>query len=272
MSEAANIEPSPVITATQNRRPELGSGEEEKGGNAPGSTEDNVISDGPIMGGPSPIPGQPHSPTSLEPLFQGSRLPFDDDYEMGLFDPPEFVGVPPRAATNDTEAAAQLLHGIDDLSNWEPTPSIDSHSRNDRPPPAFDHAFGLWYKSSESGERHEGGENTLYKKVDRVHARRVVEEELEYGWELLQGFIRNSTWMGPVQLGRRMNRLVNRISSTCVVVPPVNEADEITIFFQVWCARGQDQLGRVFERGGQLPESTGSPSEVERSSLACAKS
>ena len=242
ISEAANNEPSPIITATQTRRPELGSGEEEQGeegGDVPCSIEGDVISDGPIMGGLSPIPGQPHSPTSLEPLFQGSRLPFDDDYEMGLFNAPESVGVPPM--TNDTEEAARLLHGIDDLSHWEPTPSIDSHSRNDRPPPTFDHAFGLWYKSSESGERHEGGENNLYKKVDRVQENRVVEEELEYGWELLQGFIRISTWMRPVQLGRRMNRLVNRISSTCVVVPPVNEADEITssfFFFSKFDAHG----------------------------------
>ena len=224
ISEAANNEPSLAITPTRNWLVELGSEEEEQdeeGGIVPGSAEDGVISDGPIMGVPTPIPEQRHSPTALEPLFQGGGSPFGDDYEMDPLNPEfdDVLSFPPMAATNEVEAAARLLHGIDDLSNWEPTPSIYSYSQRDRAPPTFDNAFGLWCNSSESMERHEGEENTLYKEFDRVQANRVLEEELQYGWELLEEFIQFSTWMSPAQLGRRINRLVSSFSFNCVVVP-----------------------------------------------------
>jgi hypothetical protein len=138
-------------------------------------------------------PEQRHSATPLESLFR----------EMS---PLDFVGAPLGEAINDGEATAQLLDGID-LSSWDPTPSI--HSRNDRPTPTFDNAFGLWYNGSESVERDEGGDNTLYREFDGVQASRVREDELQYGWELLERFNQISTWMGPVQLGRRMKNLVN---------------------------------------------------------------
>ena len=212
--EAANNRPSHVVTPSQNQPLKLGSGEgaqREEGGSIPGSTEDEVISDGPIMGELSPISEQqPRSPTPLESLFQGSGSPFGGDCDM---DPlhREFVGVPcvpPGLATNEAETA-QLLDGIDEVSNWEPTASIRSHSRSDHPPPTVANAFGLWYKSNESMERQEDSDNTLYKELDRVDASRVGEDEDKYGWELVRRHIRDSTWMSPAQLGRRINRLVS---------------------------------------------------------------
>ncbi len=211
--EAANNEPSHFVTPSQNQPLELGTGEEERGkegGIISGSTEDDIISGGPIMGALSPISEQPRSPTPLEPLFQGGGSPFGDDCDM---DPPnrELVGVPrvpPRLATNEAETASRLLGEIDGLSSWEPSPSIHSFSRNNLPPPTSDSAFGLRYNNRESMERHEDGVNTLYKEFDRIHGSRVGEDEGEYGFELLQRLIRTSGWMDPARLGREINRRV----------------------------------------------------------------
>lgn len=171
----------------------------------PGSTEDDIISDD-TMGATSPI-------TELESLFQSQF-----DCEMHPLNR-ESVGVPcvSRAATNDAEAAEQLLHGIEDLSHWEPTPSIHSNARSDRPPPTSHNAFGLWYNSSESMERHEDEDNTLYKECGRVQGSQVRENEDKYGRKLLEHFIRISTWASPAQLGRQINRLVRSPSLNWVV-------------------------------------------------------
>lgn len=220
---------SPAITLTQHQPLELGSGEEEQdqeGGIVSGSLEDEVISDSPITGVPSTILEEPHSPTPLERLFRGSRSPVSQfGEEMDQFNY-ELIGVselPPSAATNNADATEQLLHGIDDLSNWEPTPSIHSHSRRDRLPPTFDKSVGLWYHSNTFGERYQSEDDGLYKKFGRVQASRVREDELQYGWELIQGFIRTSIWISPANLGKQVNHLVSNFSFLTASLYPANE-------------------------------------------------
>ena len=122
----------------------------------------------------------------------------------------------PEEASSPAEAAAQLLRGID-LSEWEPTPSIHRTPHSDRP---SDDPFGLWYNSTEpmEDEDEDEDEGTLYK----TQASRVRKDEDEYGWELLQKFIRISTWTSPAQLGRQINRLVRS--------PPSNWVAKLTKF------------------------------------------
>ena len=218
---AAHNMPSHVVTPSQNQPLELGSGEEEQreeGGSIPDSPEDDVMSDGPIMGALSPISEQPRSPTPLELLFQGSGSPFGDDCDMDPLNR-KFVGVPcvpPRLATDEAETA-QLLDGIDEVSSWELTASIRSHSRSDNAPPTVANEFELCYKRSGSMERHEDSDDTLYKELDRVDASRVEEDEDKYGWELVRRHIRVCNWTSPAQLGRRINRLVSCPSFNWVV-------------------------------------------------------
>lgn len=210
---AAN-EASRVVTP---KHADLGNGrevQEENGEIVPGSLEDEVMSDGPMMGALSPNLEQPCSPISLEHLFRenGSlESLFGDSNEMRPLSR-EFVGIPPlppRAATSDGEATAQLLHGIDNLSNWEPTPSIHSYSRRDCPPPTYDKTWGLWHNSNAAMERCQHEEDIVYKELSVVRASRVREEELRYGWELIREFIRTSVMIKPAQLGSRINRMVS---------------------------------------------------------------
>jgi len=206
--DAAN---SPAIT--------LGSGEEGQDEERRSPPEDQVISESPIMGAPSPMVEQPHSPTPLERLFQGngSPVPWFGE-QIDLFNR-ELFGVPPLPpwaaadrADADADATAQLLEGIDGLSNWEPTPSIHSHSQRDRLPLTFDKSVGLWYNSNTSAERYQREDDGVYKDIGSVQTSRVREDELEYGWELIRGFIRMSVWMSPAKLGKQVNRLVNSLS------------------------------------------------------------
>lgn len=222
ISEISNNEPSPAVTPTQRKHPELGSGGEgEEAGGIPGSPEDEAIFDD-SPDASSPILERPHSLTPLGPLFQSPGFTFDDNDEMDIFDG-ELVGIPPlplRAPTHRAEATAQLLHGIDNLSNWEPTPSIRGYSRRDCLPPTFDTEWGMWYNGSASTVRYPRENDTLYEELCTVQASRVQEEELRYGWELVEGFIQTTIWMSPARLGKQINRLV----SGCMWLYPVNES------------------------------------------------
>ena len=217
--------PTPISTQQQSQPQEERSPLPLEEFNISEAANNDDFSDGLIMGAPSLI--QPPTPLQpLQPLSRGSYSPLGQggDYEMGPHIHDEYLGVSPpppsggRAAT-DAEAIARLFDGIDDVSSWEPTPSIHSLSRNDRPSPTFNSEYGLWYNGSQSRERHEGVDDTLYRRFGEVQASRVREEEVEYGWELLEGFIRKSTFLSPVQLGRRIDRLVNSFPFSLCVVP-----------------------------------------------------
>jgi hypothetical protein len=222
--------PSPIITPPRDQDPELGSGEEE-GEIIPGSPEDKFVSD---------------DTTSLESLLRG---------------------IPPPGEATQTEAAAGLLDGINDLSAFEPTPSVQSYSRRDCRPGTFDPEVGLWYHAPV--EEHQCEETAPpYKEVTRVQANRVREGELQYGWELVQKFIEGSTWTSAERIGKELNHLVSNICSS-ICCTQWMKADKIT--FQVWRS-WRDRLGGVSKRGQKPHKGTGSPPEMETSPLACATS
>jgi hypothetical protein len=217
LSGAANDEASCPVTP---KHADLGNGgevQEEDGEIAPGSLEDEVMSGGPMMDAISPILEQPCSPISLEHLFRESGS-LESLFGGGNGMCPlnrEPVGSPPlapRAATSDGDATAQLLHGIDNLSHWEPTPSIRSYSRRDQLPPTYDTTWGLWNNSNAAMERYQHEEDILYKELSIVRAGRVREEEVQYGWELIREFIRTSVMIKPAQLGNRINRMVSKFT------------------------------------------------------------
>lgn len=224
--EAAN---SPTIPLTQDQPLELGSGDEgqdQEDGIIPGSPEDENISDSPISGvGSSILEQQAPSPIPLEQLFQGTESPmssFSDEMDLFNCAPVDVPPLPPRAATINDDATEQLLHGIDGLSHWEPTPSIHSYARRDvvsptfdesdlPAPPLFDESVGLWHHSNTSGEIYHREENVFYEDSSGVQASRVRNDELQYGWELIEGFIQTSIWITPARLGKQINRLVSGV-------------------------------------------------------------
>lgn len=213
--EAAN---SPIIPLTHDQPLELGSGDEgqdQEDGIIPGSPEDENISDSPISGvGSSILEQQAPSPILLERLFQGTGSPvssFSDEMNLFNYEPVDNPPLAPRAATIDGDATEQLLHGIDGLSHWEPTPSIHSYARRDCLPPTFDESVGLWHNSNTSGERYHREENEFYEDPGGVQASRVLNDELQYGWELIEGFIQTSIWISPAKLGKQINRLVSGV-------------------------------------------------------------
>jgi hypothetical protein len=209
ISVAANVELSPAVTLTQKRHRELETGgdeQEEAGGIISGSPEDGVIPGSPMVDAPSPNLELSRSPTPLEPLFQGSGSPefsFGDIDEIDLLEP-----IPQNVPTNEAEATAELLHGIE-LSSWEPTPSIHGDSRRDRLPPTFDRQWGLWHNSNASVDRYHREDNVLYKEFGTVRASRIREEELQYGWKLVRSFVRTSVFSSPANIGGEVNRRVS---------------------------------------------------------------
>lgn len=205
-----------AITLTQPPPLEPGGGEEgqeEEGGVVLGSPDDEFMYGGPSRSAPSPILEHPHFATPLGQLSRGSRSQESPLVDNGEMDPlnHEHIALSPLRP-NDANTTAQLFHGIDNLSNWEPTPSIHSYLRQDRPLPTFDKTLGLWYDSNAGVESYQPEDNALYKEIGRVQASRVREEELQYGWELVGRFIRTSIWIGPAQLGKQINRLVSGVS------------------------------------------------------------